>query len=74
MKPKKTGNKNRNLSERETEILQIVAEGFSNKQIAGQLGITDYCVDKHNRSVVKKLKAKNMKHAITIGMREKIIK
>ena len=62
------------LSEREIEVFQLVADGYSNKQIAGELKITDDTVDTHNRNIVGKLKAKNMKEAVAIGIRNKIIK
>jgi DNA-binding NarL/FixJ family response regulator len=41
---------------REMEVLQLIAEGFSNKQIAGELGISIKTVEKHRQQVMNKLK------------------
>lgn len=62
------------LSRREIEVLYLSAEGNSLKMISESLNIALATVDTHSRAVVKKLEAKNMKHAIAIGMRKKIIK
>lgn len=61
------------LSERETEILKLSAEGHSLKQIAVLLNISEDTVDTHSRNVVSKLEAKNMKHAIANAFRNGII-
>lgn len=62
------------LSMREKEVLQLAADGYSNKQIADLLVISCNTVDTHNRSVVFKLSAKNMKHAVAIGIRKGMVK
>jgi DNA-binding NarL/FixJ family response regulator len=43
------------LSPREREILELVAEGYPNKQIAGRMGVTDGTVRWHLRHVYHKL-------------------
>lgn len=43
------------LTSRETEVLQLVAEGQANKQIASQLGISIKTVEKHRQQVMDKL-------------------
>lgn len=43
------------LTSREAEVLQLVAEGFSNKQIAFELGISIKTVEKHRQQVMNKL-------------------
>ncbi len=45
------------LSDRETEVLQLVAEGFSNAEIAGRLVITTGTVKKHLEHIYSKLDA-----------------
>lgn len=47
--------KNVSLSSRETEVLQLVAEGDANKQIAAALGISIKTVEKHRDHVMCKL-------------------
>lgn len=43
------------LSSRETEVLQLVAEGKANKQIAAELGISIKTVEKHRDHLMRKL-------------------
>lgn len=43
------------LTSRETEVLQLVAEGSANKQIAAALGISIKTVEKHRQRVMDKL-------------------
>ncbi len=64
----------RKLTEREIELLEMAADGLSNKQIAFIMNISTCTVDKHSRNIVNALGAKNMKHAVAIGFRKKLIK
>ncbi len=43
------------LSRREAEVLQLIAEGYANKQIAGELGISIKTVEKHRDHLMQKL-------------------
>jgi DNA-binding NarL/FixJ family response regulator len=43
------------LSSREMEVLQMVAEGYANKQMASELGISIKTVEKHRGSLMAKL-------------------
>ena len=43
------------------------------KMIADLLFISTDTVDKHSRNIVSKLQARNMKHAVAIGIRTKMI-
>ncbi len=43
------------LSQREVEVLQLVAEGYANKQIAAELGISAKTVEKHRDNLMQKL-------------------
>jgi DNA-binding NarL/FixJ family response regulator len=47
--------KTNRLSSREVEVLQLIAEGKPNKQVAVELGLTFKTVDKHRQSVMSKL-------------------
>lgn len=49
------GRDNRELTSRETEVLQLVAEGFSNKEAAVKLGISIKTLEKHRQQVMNKL-------------------
>jgi DNA-binding NarL/FixJ family response regulator len=43
------------LSSREMEVLQLIAEGEPNKQVAAELGISTKTVEKHRQSLMQKL-------------------
>jgi DNA-binding NarL/FixJ family response regulator len=43
------------LTPREAEVLQLIAEGFANKQIAGELGLSVKTVEKHRQQLMSKL-------------------
>lgn len=49
---KKKGNR---LSSREVEVLQLIAEGKPNKQVAAELGVSFKTVDKHRQHLMSKL-------------------
>jgi DNA-binding NarL/FixJ family response regulator len=49
------------LSSRELEVLQLIAEGEANKQVADELGISIKTVEKHRQSLMQKLNI----HAVT---------
>lgn len=48
-----------NLTQREIEILQLVAEGLSNKEIGGRLSITEGTVKNHVHNALEKLQLEN---------------
>ena len=62
------------LTSREAEVLQLVAEGFANKQIAGELSISIKTVEKHRQKVMDKLNihgtASLTRYALESGMVE----
>jgi DNA-binding NarL/FixJ family response regulator len=43
------------LTSRETELLQLIAEGLANKQVAAELGISIKTVEKHRQHLMEKL-------------------
>lgn len=47
--------KNVRLSSREAEVLQLIAEGMANKQVAGELDISIKTVEKHRQHLMEKL-------------------
>lgn len=63
------------LTSREAEVLQLIAEGFSNKQIAGELSISIKTVEKHRQQVMNKLNIHDVagltRYAISKGMVER---
>jgi len=55
------------LSGRERQVLRLVAQGLSNKQIARQLTITERTVKFHMTSIFNKLGAENRAQAIAVA-------
>ncbi len=53
-----------NLTERESEILCLLADGKIKKEVAEQLGISYYTVDTHVKRIYKKLQVNNLSGAI----------
>ena len=62
------------LTGRETEVLELVAEGLSNKEIAGRLGTASGTVKMHVQNVLEKLGASDRTHAVTIAVRRGILR
>ncbi|MCW5874651.1 MAG: response regulator transcription factor [Anaerolineales bacterium] len=52
------------LTERELDVLQLLAEGMANKQIALQLGISEHTVKFHSSSIYAKLGITNRTEAV----------
>ena len=61
------------LTPREIEVLALVAEGFSNKGIADELGISDQTVKFHVASITGKLGAANRTEAVRLAVRRGLI-
>ena len=61
------------LTEREIQILRLIATGNANKQIADQLSIAEATVKSHVVSILAKLGANDRAHAVTIGLMRGII-
>ncbi|MBO9685208.1 MAG: response regulator transcription factor [Mitsuaria chitosanitabida] len=61
------------LTERETTVLRLVADGRSNKRIGGQLDIAEGTVKAHMKNILGKLAASDRTHAVTIALRRGII-
>lgn len=61
------------LTPRETEILALVADGLSNKEIASRLQISDHTVKFHLASILGKLGASTRAEAVSIGLRHGLI-
>lgn len=61
------------LTEREIDVLRLIAAGNSNKLIADQLDIGEATVKSHVTNILSKLGANDRAHAVTIGLKRGII-
>jgi two-component system NarL family response regulator len=61
------------LSAREIDVLKLIANGLSNKEVANELGVTEATAKKHMTSVLTKLGAKDRTHAVRIGLERGIL-
>ena len=61
------------LTEREREVLQLIAEGNSNKEIATRLFLSVYTVETHRKNILDKLQLRGTADLILYAVRKAII-
>src|SRR5579864_9103221 len=61
------------LTEREMEVLRLVARGMNNRDIAKELFISENTVKNHVRNILEKLQIHSRMEAVMIAVREKLI-
>jgi two-component system, NarL family, response regulator NreC len=61
------------LTEREKEVLQLIAEGKSTKQIASNLNVSTKTIESHRRQVMGKLNIRNVADLTKYAIREGLI-
>lgn len=61
------------LSDRERQVLQLVADGMSTKQAARELDISESTVKTYLRTLFEKLGAEHRAHAVALAIRHRII-
>lgn len=62
------------LTSKEKEVLQMVAKGESNKQIADKMFVKEVTVKTHLNSIFKKLKVANRTQAVLLAMQADLVK
>jgi DNA-binding NarL/FixJ family response regulator len=68
-----TGNADAPLSEREREILQLLAEGLHTEEVARRIGLSTETVKSDTKRAIMKLEADTRVHAVAIALRQAII-
>ena len=68
-----SGNHDQPLSEREREILQLLAEGYHTEGIARRIGLSVETVKSDTKRAIHKLEADTRVHAVAIALRQAII-
>ena len=61
------------LSVRELDVLRLIAQGLSNKQIAYALGIAEHTVKNHVKSILSKLDVDDRTQAATAAIQRGIV-
>jgi DNA-binding NarL/FixJ family response regulator len=61
------------LSRREKEILGLIAEGYTNPEIAEKLFLSSFTVDSHRKNLLAKLEVKNTATLIRLAVERKLI-
>jgi DNA-binding NarL/FixJ family response regulator len=59
-------NSNAILSDRERQVLHLIADGYTDAEISRQLCISVNTVQNHVKNILRKLEARNRTHATTI--------
>lgn len=61
------------LTSREKEILALIAEGYTNPQIAEKIFLSPFTVDSHRKNLLAKLDVKNTAALIRLAVEQKLI-
>ena len=61
------------LTARESEVLQLLADGLGNREIASRLDISEHTIKFHVRSILGKLGASSRTEAVSRGLRSGLI-
>lgn len=60
------------LTRREQEIIELISQGYTDKQIARKLRLSKYTIATHTGNIYRKLQVQNRTHAVNILYLEKI--
>jgi DNA-binding NarL/FixJ family response regulator len=72
-KPEKEQGPGLRLTERELEVLRLVAKGMNNREVAKELFISENTVKNHVRNILEKLQLHSRMEAVMYAMREKLL-
>ncbi len=62
-----------NISDREMEIIKLIAEGYSNKEVADKLFLSTHTVTTHRKNIMNKLGLNNTAGLVLFAVRENLI-
>jgi len=62
------------LSEREIEVIRLISDGKTNKEIADQLFLSTHTVNTHRKNIMQKLGIKNTAGIVIYAVKENIVK
>jgi DNA-binding NarL/FixJ family response regulator len=61
------------LSERELEIIQLIAEGYTNQQVADKLFLSAHTVNTHRKNIMAKLGVKNTAGIVMYAVKSELV-
>jgi DNA-binding NarL/FixJ family response regulator len=61
------------LTKRERQVLQLLAEGRSNKEVAGRLGISTRTAENHRANIMRKLACRSIADLIRYAIRKRMV-
>ena len=62
------------LTSREREVMTLVVSGLLNKQVGGELGISEITVKAHRGNVMRKMKAESFADLVTMALRLRVVR
>jgi len=62
------------LTSREREVMTLVASGFLNKQVGGELGISEITVKAHRGNVMRKMRADSFADLVSMALRLRVVR
>jgi len=63
----------RELTKREREVVKLVAEGYKNKEVAEELGISVKTVETHRSNIMNKLAFRNVSQLIRYAIQKGLV-
>lgn len=73
MKGEQKSERTDSLSDRELDVLRLLASGFTNKEIAEQLFVSSDTVKTHLASIYRKLSVSDRTHAVAVALRQGLL-
>lgn len=64
---------NPKLSQRENQLIHLLANGYSTKEMADHLSLSEATIKQYIKSVMTKLEAKNRTHAVSIFLKQNVV-
>jgi len=61
------------LTSREKEVLQLLAEGRTNKEVATLLDVSPYTVESHRTNLMQKLNVHNTAEIVLYAVRKRLV-
>ena len=62
-----------NLSNREIEIVKLIAQGFTNKEIADKLFLSNHTIITHRKNIMAKIGVKNTAGIVVYAVKESLV-